>query len=42
LAAYDRLSKKIANSPEDSQQLLLQISEVTKKILKIINVLNSI
>ncbi|MFB8793816.1 MAG: hypothetical protein U7126_06205 [Microcoleus sp.] len=37
----DRLSKKIANSPEDSQQLLLQISEIRKKILKIIKVLSS-
>lgn len=39
---YNRqLSKKLANSSEDSQQLLPQISEVTKKILKIINVLSS-
>ena len=37
----DQLDKKLANSSEDSQQLLPLISEVTKKILKIINVLNS-
>ncbi|XZO04600.1 MAG: hypothetical protein ACM65L_13210 [Microcoleus sp.] len=34
-------SKKLANSSEDSQQLLPQILEVRKKILKIINVLSS-
>ncbi len=37
----DKLSKKLANSPEDSQQLLPQISEIREKLLKIIKVLSS-
>ncbi|MEG3867244.1 hypothetical protein QT990_08705 [Microcoleus sp. T3_B1] len=36
-----QLSKKLANSPEDSQELLPQISEIREKILKIIKVLSS-
>ncbi|MEG5057010.1 hypothetical protein QUB60_03715 [Microcoleus sp. A2-C5] len=39
---YNRqLSKKLANSSEDSQQLLLQVSKVREKILKITSGLNS-
>jgi hypothetical protein len=37
-----QISKKLAKSPEDSQQLLPQILEIKEKILKIIKVLSSI
>lgn len=37
----DQLSEKLADSPEDSQQLLPQILEIREKILKIIKVLSS-
>ncbi|MEG4580938.1 hypothetical protein QUA71_15180 [Microcoleus sp. MON1_C5] len=36
-----QLSKKLANSSEDSQQLLHQILEIREKLLKIIKVLSS-
>ncbi|MEG3837038.1 hypothetical protein [Microcoleus sp. Z1_C3] len=37
----EQLDKKLANSSEDSQQLLPQILEIREKILKIIKVLSS-